>query len=82
MNILPATIAPSNLFQDPSAPPIPEIFAALNPGYLQMPRKPRFAPPGYYLHITQRGNCRQRTFFSQVDYSLFRDLPLFVAPIP
>src|SRR5260221_7789460 len=39
-----------------------------------MPRKPRFAPPGYYLHITQRGNYRQRTFFSGADHTLFLEL--------
>lgn len=27
-----------------------------------MARKPRFAPPGYWLHITQRGNYRQSIF--------------------
>lgn len=39
-----------------------------------MPRKLRFAPPGYFLHITQRGNYRQRTFFSEQDYTTFLDL--------
>ena len=39
-----------------------------------MPRKLRFAPPGYYLHITQRGNYRQRTFHSDRDRILFLDL--------
>ena len=31
-----------------------------------MPRKNRFAPPGYWLHITQRGNDRQRVFLVRV----------------
>ena len=39
-----------------------------------MPRKPRFAPPGFYLHITQRGNYRQRTFYSDRDHALFQEL--------
>ncbi len=30
-----------------------------------MPRKNRFAPPGYWLHITQRGNDRQRVFLGK-----------------
>ena len=36
-----------------------------------MPRKPRFAPPGYPLHLTQRGNYRQPVFFSDEDRSEF-----------
>lgn len=39
-----------------------------------MPRRPRFAPPGYYLHITQRGNYRQPTFHADRDRHLFLDL--------
>ncbi len=39
-----------------------------------MPRKPRFAPPGYFLHLTQRGNYRQRTFHSHHDHLKFLDL--------
>jgi putative transposase len=39
-----------------------------------MPRKPRFAPPGFYLHITQRGNYRQTTFFSDNDRHTFLNL--------
>lgn len=39
-----------------------------------MPRKPRFAPPGHYLHITQRGNYGQRTFYTKADHSVFLDL--------
>ena len=31
-----------------------------------MPRKNRFAPPGYWLHITQRGN--DRLFLSDADH--------------
>ena len=39
-----------------------------------MPRKNRFAPPGYGLHITQRGNDRQRVFLSDADRQYFLDL--------
>ncbi|MBI2687254.1 MAG: transposase [Acidobacteria bacterium] len=39
-----------------------------------MPRKPRFAPAGYFNHITQRGNYRQQTFFSAADHQHFLDL--------
>ena len=39
-----------------------------------MPRKLRFAPPGYNLHITQRGNYRQRTFFEDRDYLYFLNI--------
>ena len=39
-----------------------------------MPRKNRFAPPGYWLHITQRGNDRQRVFRSDADRQYFLDL--------
>ena len=45
-----------------------------------MPRKPRFAPPGYNLHITQRGNCGQRTFHTRQDYQRFLDLLAHYAP--
>jgi putative transposase len=39
-----------------------------------MARKRRFAPPGFFNHITQRGNYRQRTFFSRHDHLTFLDL--------
>ena len=39
-----------------------------------MPRKNRFAPPGYWLHISQRGNDRQRVFRSDADRQYFLDL--------
>ena len=39
-----------------------------------MPRKNRFAPPGYWLHITQRGNDPQRVFLSDADREYFLDL--------
>lgn len=39
-----------------------------------MPRKHRFAPPGYNLHITQRGNYGQRTFFTSHDHRFFLNL--------
>ena len=39
-----------------------------------MPRKPRFAPPHYALHITQRGNYRQPVFFTDEDRNRFLTL--------
>jgi putative transposase len=36
-----------------------------------MPRKPRFAPPGCFFHVTNRGNDRQRIFFGDTDYRGF-----------
>jgi putative transposase len=40
-----------------------------------MPRKLRFAPPDHFLHITQRGNYRQRTFFCDMDrYTTFLNI--------
>jgi len=48
-----------------------EIHYSVDP---QMPRKPRFAPPGYWLHLTQRGNNKQRTFTSDADREHFLSL--------
>jgi putative transposase len=39
-----------------------------------MARKLRFAPPHHFLHITQRGNYRQRTFFSDSDRLWFLNI--------
>ena len=39
-----------------------------------MPRKLRFAPPGHNLHITQRGNYGQQTFFTDADHFIFLEL--------
>ena len=39
-----------------------------------MPRKPRFAPPDYPLHITQRGSYRQPVFFTEEDRRRFLTL--------
>ena len=39
-----------------------------------MPRNPRFAPPNYALHITQRGNYRQPVFFTDEDRNRFLTL--------
>ena len=39
-----------------------------------MPRKPRFAPPGYWLHITQRGNNQQPVFTTDADHQYFLSL--------
>ncbi len=39
-----------------------------------MARLARVVIPGHPHHITQRGNGRARTFFSDADYALYRDL--------
>ncbi len=39
-----------------------------------MPRKQRFAPPGYWLHLTQRGNKQQRIFTTDSDRHYFLQL--------
>jgi len=39
-----------------------------------MARLPRIVIPGLPHHITQRGNRRERTFFGDEDYLLYRDL--------
>lgn len=39
-----------------------------------MPRLPRLVIPGLPYHVTQRGNRRERTFFEDGDYALYRDL--------
>ena len=39
-----------------------------------MPRIARVIVPGYPHHITQRGNRRQKTFFSEGDYQAYLDL--------
>ena len=39
-----------------------------------MSRLARVVVPGHPHHITQRGNGRSRTFFSDADYALYRDL--------
>ena len=39
-----------------------------------MPRLARAVFPGAPHHVTQRGNGRQQTFFSDRDYRLYRDL--------
>jgi len=39
-----------------------------------MARRPRFAPPGYWLHITQRGNNQQKVFTSDADRLHFLSL--------
>jgi putative transposase len=39
-----------------------------------MPRIPRVIAPGIPHHITQRGNRRMQTFFSNEDYSTYIDL--------
>ena len=39
-----------------------------------MPRVARFVVPGLPHHVTQRANRRQRVFFSEADYRLYRDL--------
>lgn len=39
-----------------------------------MARLARIVVPGLPHHVTQRGNGRARTFFSDADYALYRDL--------
>ena len=39
-----------------------------------MARLARFVVPGIAHHVTQRGNGRQQTFFSDADYRAYRDL--------
>ncbi|WP_394731067.1 transposase [Altererythrobacter sp. GH1-8] len=39
-----------------------------------MARLARFVLPGTPHHVTQRGNGRQQTFFSDADYAAYRDL--------
>ena len=39
-----------------------------------MPRRLRFAPPGYWLHLTQRGNNKQPVFSTGADRQHFLDL--------
>ena len=39
-----------------------------------MPRIERIVAPGRPHHITQRGNRRQQTFFSDDDYAAYLDL--------
>ena len=39
-----------------------------------MPRRLRFAPPGYWLHLTQRGNNKQPVFSTDADRHRFLDL--------
>ncbi len=39
-----------------------------------MPRKLRFAPPGFWLHLTQRGNNQQTVFSTQADRHHFLGL--------
>jgi putative transposase len=36
-----------------------------------MPRPLRFVIPGVPHHVTQRGNYRQQTFFTDADYELY-----------
>ncbi len=39
-----------------------------------MPRLPRLVLPGIAYHLTQRGNRREKTFFEDDDFALYRDL--------
>ena len=39
-----------------------------------MPRRLRFAPPGYWLHLTQRGNNKQSVVSTDTDRQHFLDL--------
>lgn len=42
-----------------------------------MPRAARLVVPGIPHHVTQRGNRRQQTFFSEADYALYLKLLRF-----
>ncbi len=39
-----------------------------------MARLPRILLPGIPHHVTQRGNRRERIFFNDGNYALYRDL--------
>ena len=39
-----------------------------------MARRLRFAPPGYWLHLTQRGNNQQPVFSNDADRQYFLGL--------
>ena len=41
-----------------------------------MARVARLVVPGAPLHVTQRGNCRETTFFGEADDRIYRDLPV------
>ena len=49
------------------------LFALHRPSCC-MARLARVVIPGYPHHVTQRGNGRARTFFSDDDYALYRDM--------
>ena len=58
---------------------INEIFPLRNPlldggTKTTLARRNRFAPPGYWLHLTQRGNYRQSVFSSDADREHFLSL--------
>jgi hypothetical protein len=54
--------------RDPEAT-IPWEKSPQNRSAKAMPRTARVAPPGLLLHITQHGNYRQQTFFTDADQS-------------
>ncbi|MGB5468091.1 MAG: transposase, partial [Sedimenticolaceae bacterium] len=39
-----------------------------------MARKPRHVIPGQPIHLIQRGNNRQATFFADTDYRLYHEV--------
>ena len=39
-----------------------------------MARMPRLVVPGYPHHVTQRGNRRMKTFFTEDDYEYYLEL--------
>ena len=50
------------------------LAAVSDPGSARMARIGRFVVPGLPHHVTQRGNRRERVFFGDEDYELYRDL--------
>jgi len=51
-----------------------EWHPPLRPVMARLARLARLVVPGLPHHVTQRGNRRQQTFFSEADYALYRAL--------
>ena len=47
-----------------------------------MPRRLRFAPPGYWLHLTQRGNNKQSVFPTDADSDRLRGTGCYEPTVP
>jgi putative transposase len=50
---------------------MPIAFRVVSKGGNSVPRKRRFAPPGFTYHVINRGNDRRRIFFEDTDYEEF-----------